>query len=144
MPVNQCACKTSRSSRPSSFACRLPSSCASPPSSTDSSRQKAAAGGVYLNKAAFVDPPAFTVGNVARSEVLGLRVQHTSDLDLSLRREFKIREQWRFSLQGDAFNLLNAVYFGAPGNNIDSASFGTVTAQSNQPRKLQVSARITF
>ena len=99
---------------------------------------------VYLNKAAFVDPPAFTVGNVARSEVLGLRVQHTSDLDLSLRREFKIREQWRFSLQGDAFNLLNAVYFGAPGNNIDSASFGTVTAQSNQPRKLQVSARITF
>ena len=99
---------------------------------------------VYLNKAAFVDPQPFTVGNVARTAPYGLRVQPITNIDLSLRREFKFFERVRFSLQADAFNVNNAVYFGAPGNNIDSTNFGTVTNQSNQPRKLQLSGRITF
>jgi len=38
----------------------------------------------------------------------------------------------------------NAVHFGAPGLNPDQASFGTITSQANQPRKLQLNARITF
>ena len=42
------------------------------------------------------------------------------------------------------FNIANAVYFNAPAANIDSANFGTVTSQSNQPRKVQLSGRITF
>jgi Carboxypeptidase regulatory-like domain/TonB dependent receptor len=99
---------------------------------------------VYLNKAAFVDPAAFTVGNVARTAPYGLRVQPITNIDLSLRREIKIWERVRFSFQADAFNVNNAVYFSAPGNNIDSTNFGTVTSQSNQPRKLQLSGRITF
>ncbi|MDQ2949890.1 MAG: TonB-dependent receptor, partial [Acidobacteriota bacterium] len=99
---------------------------------------------VYLNKAAFVDPQPFTVGNVARTAPYGLRVQPITNIDLSLRREFKFFERVRFSLQADAFNVNNAVYFAAPGNNIDSTNFGTVTNQSNQPRKLQLSGRITF
>jgi hypothetical protein len=50
----------------------------------------------------------------------------------------------RLALQADAFNLNNAVHFGAPGTNIDSATFGTVTTMANQPRKLQFSARVSF
>jgi len=63
---------------------------------------------------------------------------------MSIRREFKIREKVTLALQGDAFNLLNAVNFAAPALNPDQASFGTLTAQANQPRKLQVNARISF
>jgi hypothetical protein len=46
--------------------------------------------------------------------------------------------------QADAFNVTNSVFFGAPGTNPDQASFGTLTTQANQPRKLQLTARITF
>ena len=55
-----------------------------------------------------------------------------------------MHENWRLSLQADGFNILNSVYFGAPGANIDAASFGMVTSQANLPRRLQVIVRITF
>ena len=98
----------------------------------------------YLNKAAFVDPPIYTAGNIARSAPLGLFAPHIADLDLSVRREIPIREHIRLSFQADAFNVNNAVHFAAPGTNIDSASFGIFSAMSNQPRKLQFSGRLTF
>jgi len=63
---------------------------------------------------------------------------------MSVRREFKLRESLKLAIQGDAFNLLNAVCFAAPALNPDQASFGTLTAQANQSRKLQINARISF
>ena len=77
----------------------------------------------YLDKTAFVDPAAYTVGNIARSAPFGLFAPHNADVDLSVRREFHIRELVRLALQADAFNLNNAVHFGTPGTNIDSATF---------------------
>jgi hypothetical protein len=98
----------------------------------------------YLNKAAFVDPAAYTVGNVARSAAFGLFAPHIADLDVSVRREFPIREKVRLAIQADAFNVNNAVHFAGPGTGIDSASFGIYSSMANQPRKLQFSARISF
>jgi hypothetical protein len=99
---------------------------------------------VYISKAAFVDPAPYTVGNVARSAAFGLFVQHLVGADLSLRREFKMRERVNLVLQADGFNMGNSVYFAAPGANIDSANFGTVSSQANQPRRMQLSGRVTF
>jgi len=99
---------------------------------------------VYLNKSAFIEPAPYTVGDVPRTEPYGIFAPHIADVDISIRREFKIRERIKLAIQVDAFNINNAVYFTAPGANIDSASFGTVTSQNNQPRKLQLNARITF
>ena len=98
----------------------------------------------YLNKAAFVDPPAYTAGNIARTAPLGLFAPHNADLDLSVRREFQIREHVRLAFQADAFNINNAVHFAAPGTNIDTASFGIFSSMANQPRKLQFSARLSY
>ncbi|HUI57871.1 MAG TPA: TonB-dependent receptor [Bryobacteraceae bacterium] len=98
----------------------------------------------YLNKAAFVDPPAYTEGNLARSAPYGLFAPHNADMDLSVRRDFVIREKVRVSFQADAFNVNNAVHFAAPGTGIDSATFGIFTAMANSPRKLQFSARVSF
>ena len=98
----------------------------------------------YLNKAAFVDPAAYTEGNITRAAPLGLFAPHNADLDLSVRREFPIRERVRLSFQADAFNINNAVHFAAPGTGIDSASFGIFSSMANQPRKLQFSARLSF
>ena len=98
----------------------------------------------YLDKNAFVDPAPYTVGNIARSAPYGLFAPHNADVSLSVRREFSVRERVRLALQADAFNVNNAVHFGAPGTNIDTATFGTVSTTANSPRKLQFSARISF
>jgi Carboxypeptidase regulatory-like domain/TonB dependent receptor len=98
----------------------------------------------YLNKTAFVDPAAYTAGNIARSAPFGLFAPHNADLDMSVRREFAIREKIRLAFQADAFNINNAVHFAAPGTGIDSATFGIFSAMANQPRKLQFSARLSF
>ena len=98
----------------------------------------------YLAKAAFIAPAAYTTGNVPRTAPYGLFAPRIMGLDVSLRREFKIVEKVKFALQADAFNVTNSVFFGAPTLNVDSANFGTLTTQANQPRKLQISARISF
>jgi len=98
----------------------------------------------YLNKAAFIDPLPYTWGDIPRAAPLGLFAPHVADLDVSVRREFPIRERVRLAFQADAFNVNNAVHFAAPGTAIDSASFGIYSSMANQPRKLQFSARLSF
>jgi len=98
----------------------------------------------FLDRTAFVTPAAYTVGNLPRTGVYGLNAPFNSSIDLSVRREFAIHESIKLAIQADAFNVNNTVRFGTPGLNPDQASFGTVTSQVNQPRKLQLNARITF
>jgi hypothetical protein len=98
----------------------------------------------YLNKAAFVDPAPYTWGSIPRTAPLGLFAPHNADMDVSVRREFAIREKVRMAVQADAFNVNNAVHFAAPGTGIDAANFGIYSAMANQPRKLQFSARVSF
>jgi hypothetical protein len=99
---------------------------------------------VYLNKAAFVDPPAYMEGNIPRAAPYKLFAPHNADLDVSVRREFPIREKLKLAFQADAFNVNNAVHFAAPGLGIDSSTFGIVSSMANSPRKLQFSARVSF
>ena len=98
----------------------------------------------YLNRAAFTAPAAYTWGNLPRTGVYGLNAPFNSSIDLNVRREFALRERVRLAIQVDAFNVNNAVRFAAPGLNPDQASFGTLTSQVNQPRRLQLAARINF
>jgi hypothetical protein len=58
----------------------------------------------YLNKAALVDPPAYTVGNIARSAPFGLFAPHNADVSVSVRREFSLHERVRLAFQADAFD----------------------------------------
>jgi len=98
----------------------------------------------YLDKTAFMDPLPYTYGSIPRTGAFGLNAPYLGNMDVSVRREFAIRESIKLVIQGDAFNVFNLVDFAAPGLNPDQASFGTLTSQANQPRKLQLNARITF
>jgi hypothetical protein len=98
----------------------------------------------YINKAAFLDPPAFTFGNLSRTLPYGLRAPSTWDEDLTIRRQFSVTERIKLLFALDSFNLFNTVNFGGVQTNIDSANFGQVTTQANAPRKLQIDARISF
>ena len=98
----------------------------------------------YLDRTAFTAPPPYTVGNLPRTGVYGLNAPYNSAIDVSVRRDFVIRENVKLAFYAAAFNIDNVVRFAAPGINPDQGSFGTLTSQQNQPRRLQLSGRIMF
>jgi hypothetical protein len=86
----------------------------------------------------------FTFGGTPRTLAYGLHNPGSKNLDLSLRREFRLRESLRLGLQADAFNLANWVMFSAPALSIASANFGRISGQANSPRAVQFNARLEF
>jgi hypothetical protein len=66
-------------------------------------------------------------------------------VDLSLFKQFKLREALNFEIRGEFFNVLNTPNFGGPGTSPGSANYGVVTlTQANDPRLTQLTARINF
>ena len=98
----------------------------------------------FIDVAAFVNPAAFTYGNTQATGTYGLRNPHFFNQDLSLSRNFQVRENLRVGLGIDSFNLFNNVRFGNIGTNINAANFGKVGAQVNLPRVFQGKLRIEF
>jgi len=78
-------------------------------------------GGRRFNRAAFAFPAPGQQGNFPRN---GLRGFPASQMDLAVRREFKLKERVRLQLRGELFNLLNHPNFGAPNSDIASGQFG--------------------
>jgi hypothetical protein len=98
----------------------------------------------FLDRNAFVSPAAFTYGNTPRTNVYNIENPGSYGQDLSVRREFPIRESLKLAVQADAFNAFNVVTFAPPSTNITSSNFGKISSQSNNPRTFQLSARISF
>ena len=70
--------------------------------------------------------------------------------NLSMNKDFALREQVRMQLRFDFFNALNHVNWGMPNSNIDGAGFGQVTStqqyeqDQNSMRSGQVGLKIIF
>lgn len=58
-------------------------------------------------------------------------------------RRIKIREQWRFELRGDFFNLLNRRNLNNPITDLTNANFGRITGQG-PARSVQLGFRMEF
>jgi hypothetical protein len=101
--------------------------------STPTAEQIAAAGCVPSNgrnaKGALCAPPSGQQGNFPRN---GLRGFPASQIDLALRREFRLGEVLRLQLRGELFNLFNHPNFGPPRNLVNSGAFGRVSQMRNQ------------
>jgi len=66
-------------------------------------------------------------------------------LDASLFKSFQIHENYTFEIRGEAYNVANTPNFGNPSTSIGATSFGSVAStQANDPRILQLTARINF
>ena len=98
----------------------------------------------------FVNPPPYTIGNVART-LLEVRAPGTLSLDFSLIKNTRIRERWNVQFRAESFNLLNKVNLlepnttfvpGANGLN-SSSTFGTITG-ARDPRNVQLGLKILF
>ncbi|MEP6900208.1 MAG: TonB-dependent receptor [Actinomycetota bacterium] len=98
----------------------------------------------FINVNAFVSPASFTYGNTPATGAYGLRNPHFFNQDLSLTRNFQVRENLRFVFGADAFNLFNNVRFGTINTNITNVNFGKAAAQVNLARVFQFKFRVEF
>jgi hypothetical protein len=94
----------------------------------------------WFNTSAFQSVPAFTFGNSPRSV---LRGPSWKNVDLTLSKNFKIREHLSSELRGEFFNVLNHPNFDLPGHTLGNADFGVISA-AEPARTVQVALRLVF
>jgi len=81
------------------------------------------AGGWEFNPRAF-SAPSSVLGDLGRNALRGFGA---TQVDLTLRRQFRLRERLSLQARGDLFNLLNHPNFGSPVNYLTSPQFGQST-----------------
>jgi hypothetical protein len=85
----------------------------------------------------------YTFGNLSRTHST-LRRDWTRNLDFSMFKNLWLKERFNFQFRAEAFNLTNTPLFGSPNNNVESGAFGTITAQDNPARQVQLGLKVLF
>lgn len=86
-------------------------------------------------------PAPYTYGNLGRNTLYG---PGRTNWDMSLFKNFVIREQTRFEFRAEAFNIFNHPQFGLPNASIGNAQVGQITSTVGNPRQLQMGLRFQF
>ncbi len=96
-----------------------------------------------FNTSAFAVPAQYTFGNSGRD---AFRSPKFWNLDTSIFRQFPFwGEGRRIEFRAEAFNILNTVILGTPGNDISNlSSFGKANNTANSSRQLQLGAKVIF
>ncbi len=101
-------------------------------------------------KPAWIQQPTFSL-NALTPVMPNVRVSRPALADVSLFKTFPIHERLQFQLRGEAFNVANTTWFPAPTTSLTSPNFGKTVlgtggfaATSNDPRAIQLAARIIF
>ncbi len=95
----------------------------------------------WFNTAAFASPANYTFGTEGRNDLRGAPYQN---VDFSLFKSLRIKDAGDLQFRAEAFNALNHLTLGTPGNNISSTSFGTVTSERSTERQVQLAAKFIF
>ena len=82
------------------------------------------ADGKRINKAAFTVPTGVAQGSLGRNALNGFGA---TEVDLTLRRQFKLYERLSLQVRADFFNIFNHPNFGPPVNYMTSPLFGQAT-----------------
>lgn len=101
----------------------------------------------YLNPASFAANAPGTYGSIVKGSFSG---PHYVDIDMSIARNFPIKERAALQFRAEYFNLLNHTNFGDPNTTLGS-TFGQITgttpqngANANDPRIAQFSLKLNF
>src|SRR5262249_34440777 len=86
--------------------------------------------GYLLNPAAFTVPAPGTFGNLARNALRGLNF---TQLDVALAKDFAIKEQTRFTLRWDVYNIFNHPNFSNPPSVLGGGLPSSPSAAGIQP-----------
>jgi hypothetical protein len=72
------------------------------------------------------------------------RGSRLNQCDLSVLKNVKITERIAGQFRAEAINAFNQVWFNNPDTSPTSSTFGQVTGEQDQPRKIQLQLRVTF
>ncbi|MGH9502367.1 MAG: TonB-dependent receptor domain-containing protein [Terriglobales bacterium] len=106
-------------------------------------QEAARTGQPFLNQDCFADPGDNIAGNAPR-HFSDLRGDGIKNLDLSLSKEFTIKEGMLLQVRAEMFNAANHQRFAFPDVVSGDGSFGTVTSTVNNYRRMQFGARFQF
>ena len=96
----------------------------------------------WFNTAAFQAVTSGTFGNEQRNRLTGPGFQN---VDLTLQRQIRFTSRLAATVRLDMFNVFNTVNFGLPNRDVSTtATFGTISSLSSDPRTMQIAARFTF
>ena len=97
----------------------------------------------WFDTSAFASQTFGTLGNSGRNVLFG---PHTMRVDVSLFKEFPIRERFRTQLRAECYNISNTPAFAGPGNYFGQAGFGQITSTIPQvgARVFQFALKILF
>ncbi len=85
-------------------------------------------------------PVETRIGNLGRNVFSG---PGTADVDLSLAKEFRVKERHRFEIRAEAVNAFNHAQFVQGNGGANNNQFGRVTSTSG-PRRIQIQLRYSF
>ena len=97
----------------------------------------------FFNTAAFVQPnlvPAGTYGNAGRGLISGPAFNST---DLSVLKDFLVREPWKLQFRAELFNAFNQVNFNNPDTTVTDGTFGVITS-ANDGRLIQFALKLLW
>jgi hypothetical protein len=97
----------------------------------------------YFDTSVFSQPATYTLGNVART-LPDVRSPGLRNFDLSLFKDFKLREKLVLEFRAESFNAFNTPQFGGPNGSVTSTSFGVISSQANAPRQNQLAMKVKF
>ena len=103
----------------------------------------ASTGASVFNTNCFASPGDQVPGNAPRY-FSNLRSDGVHNTDLSISKEFAIRESMKLQVRGEFFNFTNTPRFAVPGTGLGSSLFGLVTSTLGAPRHTQVGVRFEF
>ena len=97
----------------------------------------------FVDNNVFQRPDDFTMGNAPRA--LGsMRSPWSFTSNLSLGKQFSLREEMNLELRIEAQNALNHPVFGTPVTSVDDENFGKITYTSVGPREIQLAVKFNF
>ncbi|MBL8175233.1 MAG: TonB-dependent receptor [Bryobacterales bacterium] len=97
----------------------------------------------WFDTTAFAIPAQYTFGNVGRIHP-SIRSDRIESLDLSVFKNFRIKERVSVQFRGEWFNALNHPIFGDPNTTVGNVNFGRVTGTANGPRQTQLALKFLF
>jgi hypothetical protein len=94
----------------------------------------------WYNTDAFQSPAAFTYGNAGPTVFRG---PGKVNFDVSVSRDFSIREELRLQFRAEGFNITNTPQFGNPSASVGSTSNGQISS-AGDPRRMQLALKLMF
>jgi outer membrane receptor protein involved in Fe transport len=95
----------------------------------------------FTNSGQFTQPAKGTFGNCS-PQLDDLRSPHYTDVDLSVHKDFPIKEQFRLQFRTDFINAFNHVQWNAPNMGL-GATMGQITG-AQPPRNIQLALKLYY